>query len=140
MKNQLSLIERFTRTANSFLLDQVGRFAQPRRVDENNRNAANVGSFFDCVARRARYRRNDCAIVSKKAIEQTRFTDVRFTNDRRANSTSENLTFWRGFKQVVDESERIAKAVEKFLASVRRYVFIWEINMGFDVSQNEHQT
>ena len=55
VQNEFGSLETLATAANAFNLDLIGTFAQPGGIDEDNRQAANVGGFFNCVSRCARY-------------------------------------------------------------------------------------
>ena len=68
--------------AHAFLLDDVPRLADARRIDERHRHAADVRALGEQIPCRARHGRDDRAVGVEKRVEQARLSDVRRADDR----------------------------------------------------------
>ncbi len=80
--------KRLAAAANSFDFNLVPRFAQTGGINEHNRQPADIGGFFNRVARRARNGRDDGAIMAEQLIQQAGFASVRAANNGCANATA----------------------------------------------------
>ena len=73
-------------------LDSVGRsIAQPRRIDEPDRDAVDGDRFLDRVARRSGDRRDDRPFTSEERVEKGRLAGVRLAADDDEGALAEKI-------------------------------------------------
>jgi hypothetical protein len=90
VKKEISAGERFLGPGDSFALDFIRGIAQPGRVEQSNRDPAQVNYLFDRVARGAGLFADDGPVVAEKPVEQTRFARVCGTIDNGAHTFAQN--------------------------------------------------
>ena len=79
---QIGDANRGLRARDAFLLHDIRRVANAGRIDQRQRQPADVGPLGQQVARRARDRRDDGAVGVQQRVEQARLADVRRADDR----------------------------------------------------------
>src|SRR5580658_6640062 len=139
MQNQLSTGQCAAAAPDAFDFDFVRGLAQSGGINENDRNTAHVGGFFDGVAGRPWNVGDNGAIAAQELIEQAGFADVGPSDDGGANAPAQNPAFIGSTQQGIDESDASLQSIHQFFACVRRDVLIREINVRFEVGQNFHQ-
>src|ERR1051325_11379184 len=139
MQNQLGLLQTSAAAPDALDFNFVAPFTQTNRISEDHRQAADIGGFFDRVAGGPRDGRHNRAIMAEQLVEKTGFSRVWPANDRDPNAAPENLPFVRRAQQFIHALNAILEPVNELLPSVRRYVFIREVNVRLDMRQRlEH--
>ena len=114
----------------------ISRGAQTRRIDQANRNAAQIDHLFDRVACCAGKIADDRAVVTKQTIEQTRFAGVgRAVNDH-AHAFAQDASLVRGREQVRNFFLHRIETRAQFVAFIRCDSFIRKIDRRFTLASS----
>ena len=139
VKKKISRSERSFGAHDPFAFKFVLGIAQASRVQQSNRNAAQVYHFFNCVACRARRFADDGAVVTKKSIQQTRFPGVGRAVDDRADPLAQNPSLFGRREQIAHYLPDGIETRAQFAAFIRRDVFLRKIDCGFHMRQHFDQ-
>ena len=103
------------RARNAFLFDDIRRLANARRIDQRQRETADVGLLGQQIARRAGNRGDDRAIRVEQRVEQARLADIRRADDRHRRALA-NKPAARGLRQQrIDARDDARRSRARFL-------------------------
>ena len=128
-----------TGSSNPFLLDDVNRIAQSGRIDETDRQPANVGALRQQIAGGSGNCRHDGAVRVEKRVEETRLANVGRSQNRHVRAFSYQSTAACSHQQRRNIVCQLAHLVSRRWWLNEVITLFWKIERGFEARHQVEQ-